>query len=244
MQADPPPTVILFDNDLMAVAALSTLTELGVAVPGQVSLLAWDDSALCEITHPQLSAMSHDVMGFGAHVGRRLFGLLDGAEPAAYLDSTPRLVVRASTAGACNESLNARGFTTSTTAPATSRPAAVSSAVDSTVLTADAAGVARLGRLDRPSRSRASSVPAAVAAGKDDGTGQRDAHQQEGRDRQAQHPRSVPLHGRPPFGQPEQTRAARRSTRSAPGTTSSRRTSPRRPAPRSAPPPAGNPPRR
>ena len=98
MQADPPPTVIMFDNDLMAVAALSALTELGVSVPGQVSLLAWDDSALCEITHPQLSAMSHDVMGFGAHVGRRLFGLLDGAEPAAYLDSTPRLVVRASTA--------------------------------------------------------------------------------------------------------------------------------------------------
>lgn len=98
MQADPPPTVILFDNDLMAVAALSALTELGVAVPSQVSLLAWDDSALCEITHPQLSAMSHDVMGFGAHVGRRLFGLLDGAEPAAYLDCTPRLVIRGSTA--------------------------------------------------------------------------------------------------------------------------------------------------
>jgi DNA-binding LacI/PurR family transcriptional regulator len=97
LEADPPPTVILFDNDLMAVAALSTLTEQGIAVPGQVSLLAWADSALCSITHPHLSAMSHDVMAFGAHVGRRLFGLLEGAEPAAYLDSTPQLVVRAST---------------------------------------------------------------------------------------------------------------------------------------------------
>lgn len=98
MRADPPPTVILFDNDLMAVAALSALTEQGVAVPGEVSLLAWADSVLCEVTHPQLSVMRHDVMGFGAHVARRLFGLLDGAEPAAYLDATPRLVVRASTA--------------------------------------------------------------------------------------------------------------------------------------------------
>ena len=98
MQSDPAPTVILFDNDLMAVAALSALSELGVAVPDQVSLLAWDDSALCLITHPQLSAMSHEVMSFGAHVGRRLFGVLDGAEPAAYLDSTPHLVVRGSTA--------------------------------------------------------------------------------------------------------------------------------------------------
>lgn len=92
------PTAVMFDNDLMAVSALSALSELGVAVPSQLSVLAWDDSALCEITHPQLSAMSHDVMGSGAHVATRLFDLLDGAPPAAYLDSTPRLVVRGSTA--------------------------------------------------------------------------------------------------------------------------------------------------
>lgn len=92
------PTAILFDNDLMAVSALSALTELGVAVPQQVSVLAWDDSPLCQITHPRLSAMSHDVMGFGAQVGRELFALLDGAPAAAHLHSTPTLRVRASTA--------------------------------------------------------------------------------------------------------------------------------------------------
>ena len=92
------PSAILFDNDLMAVAALSTLSELGVVVPDEVNVLAWDDSALCEITHPQLSAMSHDVMSMGAHVGRRLFDLRDGAAPAAHLDSTPTFRGRDSTA--------------------------------------------------------------------------------------------------------------------------------------------------
>ena len=92
------PTAIMFDNDLMAVSALSALTELGVAVPAAMSILAWDDSPLCEITHPQLSAMSHDVMGAGAHVARRLFDLLEGVPPAAYLDATPALKVRGSTA--------------------------------------------------------------------------------------------------------------------------------------------------
>jgi DNA-binding LacI/PurR family transcriptional regulator len=82
----------------MAIAGLSALTELGVAVPHDVSLLAWDDSALCTIIHPKLSALNHDVMAFGAHVGRRLFDLLEGAEPAAHLDSTPVLVERESTA--------------------------------------------------------------------------------------------------------------------------------------------------
>ncbi|HYI54531.1 MAG TPA: LacI family DNA-binding transcriptional regulator [Microlunatus sp.] len=95
-----PPTAIVFDNDLMAIAGLSALSELGVSVPHDVSLLAWDDSALCTITHPKLSALSHDVMAFGAHVGRRVFDLLEGAEPAAHLDSTPVLVERESTAPA------------------------------------------------------------------------------------------------------------------------------------------------
>jgi DNA-binding LacI/PurR family transcriptional regulator len=92
------PTAILFDNDLMAVASLSALSALGITVPDQVSVLAWDDSALCEITHPQLSAMSHDVMSIGAHVARRLFGLRDQVAPASYLDATPTLKVRGSTA--------------------------------------------------------------------------------------------------------------------------------------------------
>ncbi len=92
------PTAILFDNDLMAVSALSALAELGVAVPSAVSVLAWDDSTLCEITHPQLSAMSYDVMASGAHVARRLFDLIDGAPAAAHLDATPALKVRGSTA--------------------------------------------------------------------------------------------------------------------------------------------------
>ena len=95
---DDAPTAILFDNDLMAIASLSALSELGISVPDQVSLLAWDDSPLCEITHPQLSAMSHDVVAFGAHVARRLFGLLQGESPAAHLDSTPQFRPRGSTA--------------------------------------------------------------------------------------------------------------------------------------------------
>ncbi len=95
-----PPTAIVYDNDLMAIAGFSALAELGISVPREVSLLAWDDSALCTITRPTLSALHHDVMAFGAHVGRRLFGLLEGAEPAAHLDSTPVLVERESTAPA------------------------------------------------------------------------------------------------------------------------------------------------
>ncbi|WP_328917609.1 MULTISPECIES: LacI family DNA-binding transcriptional regulator [unclassified Streptomyces] len=92
------PTAILYDNDLMAVAGLSVADEMGLSVPRDISLLAWDDSQLCQLTRPQLSAMSHDVYGFGAEVARRLLAVLGGEQPRQGPVATPVLVPRNSTA--------------------------------------------------------------------------------------------------------------------------------------------------
>ena len=73
-----PVTAVLYDNDLMAVAGLSAATGLGLRVPEDVSLVAWDDSALCRVTHPQLTAMSHDVVAYGAAVAERLLAQVGG----------------------------------------------------------------------------------------------------------------------------------------------------------------------
>ncbi|MCK2216333.1 LacI family transcriptional regulator [Actinomadura sp. ATCC 31491] len=94
------PTAILYDNDIMAVAGLSVATEMGVSVPAELSLLAWDDSQLCRLTHPPLSAMSHDVFAFGAEVARRLMDLVDRGETEAGAVPTPVLVPRGTTARA------------------------------------------------------------------------------------------------------------------------------------------------
>lgn len=100
LTGDAPPTAIVYDNDVMALAGLGVAAELGVKVPADLSLVAWDDSPLCEATYPQLSALSHDVTSYGAHVTRRLFEVMDGAAPGAYLDSTPVLRLRGTTAPA------------------------------------------------------------------------------------------------------------------------------------------------
>lgn len=96
------PTAFIYDNDVMAVAGLSVAMELGLSVPDDVSVIAWDDSVLCEHTFPKLTALSHDVVAFGAHVARRLFDVVDGAPVASFLDSTPRLRVRGSTGRPAN----------------------------------------------------------------------------------------------------------------------------------------------
>lgn len=92
------PTAIVYDNDIMAVAGLSVAAEMGLRVPEDVSLLAWDDSQLCRLTHPTLSAMSHDVHGFGAEVARTLFGVITGEGPGSHPVPTPVLTPRGSTA--------------------------------------------------------------------------------------------------------------------------------------------------
>ncbi|CAG7658399.1 LacI family DNA-binding transcriptional regulator [Actinacidiphila bryophytorum] len=92
------PTAVLYDNDLTAVAGLSVAAEMGLSVPRDISLLAWDDSQLCRLTRPELSAMSHDVFGFGAEVARRLLTVLDGGQPEAGPVATPVLTPRGSTA--------------------------------------------------------------------------------------------------------------------------------------------------
>lgn len=92
-----PPTAIFVDGDLMAGACLSAVLELGISVPGEVSVATWDNSPLCDIAFPELSTMSQDVGQSGAHVARRLLGLLTDAPPGNYLDSVPTFSPRGST---------------------------------------------------------------------------------------------------------------------------------------------------
>lgn len=92
-----PPTAIVYDNDIMALAGLSVAAELGMAVPQQLSLLAWDDSALCRLSHPTLSAMTLDVYAMGTQVADAVLNVLAGGGVTAAMAPLPRLSARGST---------------------------------------------------------------------------------------------------------------------------------------------------
>ena len=93
-----PPTAILYDNDVMAVAGLGEAQRQGVRVPAELSLLAWDDSTLCELVHPALTALRHDVAGVGAQAARCLTQLTCGGPAEGFTEPAPTLMARASTA--------------------------------------------------------------------------------------------------------------------------------------------------
>jgi LacI family repressor for deo operon, udp, cdd, tsx, nupC, and nupG len=91
------PTAIVCDNDVMALAALDALHEHGRKVPDDISLIAWDDSTLCQLAVPALSAMSHDVGRIGELAAGALLDALAGAAPAVYEAPAAHLVARDST---------------------------------------------------------------------------------------------------------------------------------------------------
>lgn len=93
-----PPTAILYDNDLMAVSGLSVAKQMGVDVPADLSVLAWDDSVLCELVHPSITALRRDIAAMGAEGARRLMMLAAGSTVSDFAEPPPVLTERGSTA--------------------------------------------------------------------------------------------------------------------------------------------------
>ena len=98
LSGSPRPSAVIYDNDVMAVAGTSVAHEMAVAVPNDLSIVAWDDSVLCEIIHPPLTVLRRDIMAYGARAAERLLALLDGESVGDFEDAMPRLIARGSTA--------------------------------------------------------------------------------------------------------------------------------------------------
>jgi DNA-binding LacI/PurR family transcriptional regulator len=71
--------------------------ELGVDVPGQLSIIAWDDSPLCRLPHPALTALSLDISGYGAAAAATLLRVIAGGRAPDRVFGAPELIVRGST---------------------------------------------------------------------------------------------------------------------------------------------------
>lgn len=93
-----PPTAIIYENDIMALAGLFTLQEMGLGVPGDVSIVAWDDSAICQVSFPTITALRHDIDQFAATATRLLLDRIGGGLPQRVQMPDSKLQVRRSTA--------------------------------------------------------------------------------------------------------------------------------------------------
>jgi DNA-binding LacI/PurR family transcriptional regulator len=92
-----PPTAIVYDNDIMAVAGLAVAHEMSRSVPADLSIVAWDDSPICPLVHPPLTALTRDIITYGSRAAQLLLATIAG-EPVTDVRDTPaRLTIRKST---------------------------------------------------------------------------------------------------------------------------------------------------
>lgn len=92
------PTAIIFENDVMAVAAVAAARGLGLQVPVDVSIIAGDDSTICLMSDPPLTAICRDVMEYGKQVAETMLAVIGGGRPESFCGCTSSLRVRQTTA--------------------------------------------------------------------------------------------------------------------------------------------------
>jgi DNA-binding LacI/PurR family transcriptional regulator len=98
LSSHPPPTALIYDNDIMAIAGLGVAQEMGISVPTDLSIIAFDDSPLCRLVHPPLTALTRDIPAYGAQAARELLAVIAGEPPGSRQVATARLTPRGSTA--------------------------------------------------------------------------------------------------------------------------------------------------
>src|SRR5450631_1674471 len=98
LSQDEPPTAIVYANDLMAIAGMSTAIGRGIEVPGRLSVTGFDDAPLSEYIQPPLTTVRTDVVGWGRAAAQQLLAVID-SEISSDIDlPAPEFVIRASTA--------------------------------------------------------------------------------------------------------------------------------------------------
>ena len=107
-----PPTAVIFANDEMAIGGLMAAYQTGRAVPGDVSIVGFDDIPLASGCWPSLTTLRKPVRPMAEKVVSSLIGLIEngsGANVSSPIDGSasescreylfaPELVVRGSTA--------------------------------------------------------------------------------------------------------------------------------------------------
>lgn len=97
LTAPQPPTAIIYDSDVMALSGMRVIAQLGLSVPGDVSVAAWEDSTTCQVLHPTLTSLNRDAVALGRIAATSMLQLL-ATGPTPSEEVSMRVMPRESTA--------------------------------------------------------------------------------------------------------------------------------------------------
>jgi DNA-binding LacI/PurR family transcriptional regulator len=97
MSQPAPPTAFIFGGDVMAMAAMHYLRGTGLDVPGNISVVGFDDQPLAEYMNPGLTTVTRNSSQRGMHAATQLLRILGVGLPDPGPLDPPRLIIRGST---------------------------------------------------------------------------------------------------------------------------------------------------
>ena len=98
-----PPTAVFATNDMVAYGAMRALDEAGLAIPGDVSVVGFDDDYMSRYTNPPLTTMTLPAEGIGRMSADTLIHIIRGGHPQKGIHLLPtNLTVRRS----CGEAVS------------------------------------------------------------------------------------------------------------------------------------------
>ena len=104
-------TAIFCSNDQMAIGLLHALSDSGVSVPGDVSVVGFDDIPESAHFAPPLTTVRQDFPELGERMMRAVVEVLAGGHPPVPDVAAPHLVARASTAPPYNPAVDPAAVT-------------------------------------------------------------------------------------------------------------------------------------
>ncbi|MCM2997152.1 MULTISPECIES: LacI family DNA-binding transcriptional regulator [Paenibacillus] len=92
-----PPTAVICVNDYTAIGAIKATIEHGLSIPGDISIVGYDDTPLASAVIPELTTVSQNTYQLGKLAVDLLHDLIGGGKTKKQTALQPELIIRQST---------------------------------------------------------------------------------------------------------------------------------------------------
>lgn len=93
-----PPTAVFCANDIQAIGALSQCRERGLSVPGDISIIGFDDLPVTSYTRPKLTTVRVPAHDMGRRAAEIMIGTIERQIPLQSVELQTELIARETTA--------------------------------------------------------------------------------------------------------------------------------------------------
>ncbi len=99
LRSSDPPTAILATDETMSIGVMEALTDAGLRIPEEISVVAFDDAAWTTLVRPPLTVVAQPVYELGQLAARRLLARIGGDDTPPHVEMRDTtFLVRGSTA--------------------------------------------------------------------------------------------------------------------------------------------------